>query len=353
MGTLDSNNSIDTSSESVADFAFSEEQLRLAAQALDEGNDTVEVSQTLSSAESLAGDSLESTRGDSAAAKEDEQNSQSTDNAEHQGEQGEDSKPDSAQTEPKESNYAKAKKNAERFDRNWQKLQEQQAELAKQRAELAAREAALAQRANPTVTTQQQQPEVAPNRRAEDFEEAADEWEREGKFDLAELARKQAQALRSNPPAQVPQPQQFQQQQVQAPAQQASNGPGSPQFIATWNENLRSLEQDADFADLRNRDSALYKTTAAVLQEEPRLSYFPDGIRQAARIAKLRVEVGAVPELKTKVQAYEQELAKLRAATSPSRGAPNSRGQAKAFEELSMAEQEKELMRLAQEVDSA
>jgi len=340
MGTSDSTNT-DTTNSSV-DIDFSEEQLRLAAQALDEGNDTVEIN-----AEPADGGS------DTNAAVEGEQSpdSQSTDNAEHQGEQGEDSKPDSDKQEPKESNYSKAKKNAERFDRNWKKLQEQQAELAKQRAELAAREAFLAQQANPTVTTQQQQATAAQQTgfTPERYEEAADEWEREGEFKMAELARAQAKLLRERP-AQVPapQPQQFQQPQVQT---QSSNGPGSPQFIQAWNENLRSLEAEADFADLKNRESALYKATAAVLQEEQRLSYFPDGIRQAARIAKLRVEAGAVPELQSKVQAYEQELAKLRAATSPSRGAPNSRGQAKSFEELSLAEQEQELLRLAREVD--
>jgi len=344
MGTLDSNNT-DTTNSSV-DIDFSEEQLRQAAQALDEGNDTVEINKEPADGGSGTNDEVEG---------EQPPDSQSTDNAEHQGEQGEDSKPDSPQTEPKESNYSKAKKNAERFDRNWKRLQESQAELAKQRAELAAREVALQQRANgqaPAQSTQQQQPTETQQTgfTPERYEEAAEEWEREGEFKMAELARAQAKLLRERP-AQVPQPQpQFQQPQVQT---QSSNDPGTPAFISAWNENLRSLEQDADFADLRNRESELYKATAAVLQEERRLSYFPDGIRQAARIAKLRVEAGAVPELQSKVQAYEQELAKLRAATSPSRGAPNSRGQAKAFEELSLVEQEQELMRLAREVDSA
>jgi len=341
MSTSDSTNT-DTTDSSV-DIDFSEEQLRLAAQALDEGNDTVEIN-----AEPVHGgsDTNEGVEAEQSA------DSQSTDNAEHQGEQGEDSKPDSAQTEPKESNYAKAKKNAERFDRNWKKLQEQQSELAKQRVELAAREAALQQRSQPQAPAPQPT-ETPTGNTPERYEEAALEWEREGKFDMAELARAQAKQLRSNPQAAAPAPQQFQQQQVQQPTPQQANGPGTPAFIQTWNENLRSLEAEADFADLKNRDSALYKATAGVLQEDARFSYFPDGIRVAARIAKLRVEAGAVPELQSKVQAYEQELAKLRAATSPSRGAPNSRGQAKPFEELSLAEQEKELMRLAREVDNA
>jgi len=365
MSTSDSN-SVDNVTGGDGDLVFDEEQLRQAAQALDEGRDAVEIGEPKhggSDPSSEVGDDRETNNNNASRAAERSEGEDQSERAEKSAGEDDVSKQrgnekteqaDSSGEKPL-SRYERAKKDAERYDRNWKKLQERQAELARAQAELAEREKRLAAGAPSSAKA-----EGAPDTRSvEDYEAAAADWERAGKFDLAELARKQAARLReaaahasvrggdaASAGERVPQA-----AASQAEAQQG--GPASPAFVAEWNAHLRELEATREFADLGDRESELYRATAQVLRSDARFSRFPDGIRIAAQIARLQVDAGAVPKLREQLQAQQEELAKLRAATSPSRGAPNSRGQSRPFEALSLAEQEAELARMAAEYDAA
>jgi len=61
--------------------------------------------------------------------------------------------------------------------------------------------------------------------------------------------------------------------------------------------------------------------------------------------------IEAVERFARSVAEYERELAQLRKATTPASSQPSGPAKTKAFHELSLDEQERELMRMAGEVD--
>lgn len=225
--------------------------------------------------------------------------------------------PDKAKAEP--TRYEKARA---RQEKSWQELNAQKAAFAQERAELQKqREQFEAERAKAQAKF-----------KPEEYEAAAKEFEKQGKLDLAELARTRAEELRKNPPDK----QAAAQAEAQTKAEEASR--------KEW-----ALKAGVDFPEIAKDNSPLQVRVAQLLAEEPDFKTHPKGIYVAARIASLETAAAGVPGM-------EKELGQLRAKVKELEGltAPGGPGGAtalpgeKSFEQKSESEQLQELTEAAQ-----
>jgi hypothetical protein len=345
-----------------------ETALRQAAQGVDNGEEVTDDAILRASGEKEAGKPAGGKAGKDKASESNEQGDGTAPDADEDPKpagQAPDKKPGKDTTKPgdqqqqqqqQETPEQKAQKERERFARNREELYQRHEEFKRLRADLDARERALIDREQRIRAAQAARP-AGPIKdqhgfTAAQYEKYAEEAEKRGKFDLADEAKAAAKALRE-------QEQQASQQRGQPDAgadlfhdAKPDERPGTPEFNAAWQRHLQELEGSKEFADLKNRDSALFKTTAGILHAQPRLSMFNDGIRLAAEIARMKLDAGAVPDLRTKLEEANKELEKLRKATSPGASGGESRGAAaKPFEEMTTAEQEAHLKKAAAEVD--
>jgi hypothetical protein len=260
---------------------------------------------------------------------------------EDRGQKTEDSQKAEQKTEqkadPKETAYTKLQKEQERLARNRREFEE---EKARERAALETERQKLR-----TETTKPAPRSDDPLNgfTAEQLDTAADKLEAQGKYDLANEARKAAAERRKAPKAED------RGQRTEDGSDKA--GQATPEFMQQWRANLeREVEANPE---LRSKDTPLYQATAKVLQTEPWLQKMPDGINKAVRVAKLQAEAAAVPTLKAKIAEMEKELTDLRTATSLSGGSAESRGRAKKpLQEMSDSEAEAEIRQLAAETDA-
>ena len=111
------------------------------------------------------------------------------------------------------------------------------------------------------------------------------------------------------------------------------------------------LEEVEANPELKDSSSSLYKSVAEMLQNHAILRNYPAGIKDAVGIAKVKLQAESASDLRKKVAEYESELAQLRKATTPASGQPKGPAKTKAFHELTLDEQERELMKMASEVD--
>ena len=232
-------------------------------------------------------------------------------------------KSESASEEKKPSRYEKAKG---RLEKEWEDVR---AEKARLKAEREAIEQAKAQRE--TSQPDSETPKTG-NRRfsADDYREAAKSYREEGRDDLAKLAETKAT-------------------EVETEEQKESQARVQGQLKKAWDENLLK-EVDAN-PELKDSGSKLYKAVSEMLQNHAILRNYPNGINDAVGIAKVKLKAEAASDLEKKVAEYERELAQLRKATTPASSQPSGPAKTKAFHELSLDEQERELMRMAGEVD--
>jgi len=237
--------------------------------------------------------------------------------------QPEETKSESASEEKKPSRYEKAKS---RLEKEWEDVR---AEKARLKAEREAIENAKAQREAAQSGAEAQK---SGSRRfsAEDYREAAKSYREEGRDDLAKLADQKATEVETE-----------EQKESQAKIQQ--------ELKKSWDENL--LKEVEANPDLKDSSSKLYKAVSEMLQNHAILRNYPNGINDAVGIAKVKIKAEAASDLEKKVAEYEREIAQLRKATTPASGQPSAPKKSKAFHELSLEEQEKELMRMAVEAD--
>jgi hypothetical protein len=268
---------------------------------------------------------------------EDDSNDSETSNQEDEGienPEDEDTQDADTSTQPKDTNsegkLTKAQKEEMRRDKSWKKLEEEKAALAREKAEWETQKAIQNQQ-------QAQAPTMDSNALANAFDEIARQFEEAGDFDKADEAKQKAQELRANP----------QPQQTQA----SSN----PQFQAAWSANLnRAL---TEFPEMQDTNSDFGKTVQALLKAPDTAQYFnsrADGVYVAAQLTKMKMTALRVPALEKENASLKEEIKKLRQGMSiPDTGAQGRSGEAKSFESLSLAEQEKFLRRQAEEADAS
>jgi hypothetical protein len=225
-------------------------------------------------------------------------------------------------SEKKPTRYEKAKS---RLEKEWEDVR---AEKARIKAE---REQIEAERARKTSEAPQGETKTASRKfSAEDYREAAKSYRDEGRDDLAKLAENKASEI------EVEDKKEFQ-QKTQA------------ELKAAWDKNLME-EVDAN-PELKDSTTPLYKAVTEMLQNHAILRNYPAGIKDAVGIAKVKLKAESASDLSKKVAEYEKELSQLRKATTPASGQPKGPAKTKAFHELSLDEQERELMKMASEVD--
>ena len=230
---------------------------------------------------------------------------------------------ESASEQKKPTRYEKAKS---RLEKEWDDVREEKARLKAERESI---EQAKAQRETSQSGSEAQK---TGNRRfsAEDYREAAKSYRDEGRDDLAKLAEQKSTEIESEDRKEFEQKTQV-------------------ELKSAWDKNLQD-EVDSN-PDLKNSSTPLYKAVSEMLQNHAILRNYPAGIKDAVGIAKVKLQAETASELKKKVAEYESELAQLRKATTPGSGQPTGPAKTKAFHELSLDEQERELMKMAGEVD--
>jgi hypothetical protein len=247
-------------------------------------------------------------------------------------------KPEETEAKPGEkpddkpkSRYEKAR---ERQERTWAEVNAEKDAIRKEREAFAAeREKFEREREEIKAQREKAEGEFTPDQ----YESAAKRFEDEGKFDLADLARKKAQDLRSNPPA----------------AQAVAVRQHQEAQKREW-----ALKAGQEFPELAKDRSPLQQRVAQLFQSDPELKAHPKGIYLAARLASLEAEAAQGKTQAVRVSELEKELGlakarvqELEGLTAPGGpGSAPSLGGAKSFEQMSDAEQFAELSRHAQEV---
>ena len=231
--------------------------------------------------------------------------------------QSDESKSESA-SEKKPTRYEKAKS---RLEKEWETLR---AEKAKLQAEREAAQASVGKAAAQEKQTSTRKFS------AEDYREAAKSYRDEGRDDLAKLAEQKAGDIEVEDRKEV-------EQKTQA------------ELKSAWDKNL--LDEVEANPELKDSNSTLYKAVSEMLQNHAILRNYPAGIRDAVGIAKVKLQAESASDLSKKVAEYEKELSQLRKATTPASGQPKGPAKTKAFHELTLDEQERELMKMASEVD--
>jgi len=225
-------------------------------------------------------------------------------------------------SEKKPTRYEKAKS---RLEKEWEDVR---AEKARIKAE---REQIEAERARKTSETPQGETKSSSRKfSAEDYREAAKSYRDEGRDDLAKLAEQKAGDIEVEERKEV-------EQKTQA------------ELKSAWDKNL--LDEVEANPELKDSNSTLYKAVSEMLQNHAILRNYPAGIKDAVGIAKVKLQAESASDLKKKVAEYEKELSQLRKATTPASGQPKGPAKTKAFHELTLDEQERELMKMASEVD--
>lgn len=249
-----------------------------------------------------------------------------------------------AQTTPPakpESAFEKAKKEKARREVTWEKINQEKAELAAQRSRLQRDAEELARMAQTVRTPPQPAPTPASPYSAEQYEQAAERLDGEGKFDLADAARAEARRQRTQPPAAAQRPQ-VPHQQPQAEAMV----PGSPQFTTAWKQTLAELTTlDPDLA---RPDAAIFKATAEALKKDPALNQRPNGIAYAYHRA-LKTIAGSTSEELTKAKTELDRLNKHSALRGSPPGAVTTT--TKRIEDMTPAEADAYVLSMAQAAD--
>ena len=225
-------------------------------------------------------------------------------------------------SEKKPTRYEKAKS---RLEKEWEDVR---AEKARIKAE---REQIEAERARKTSDSNQGETKTSSRKfSAEDYREAAKSYRDEGRDDLAKLAEQKAGDIEVEDRKEI-------EQKTQT------------ELKSAWDKNL--LDEVEANPELKDSTSTLYKAVSEMLQNHAILRNYPAGIKDAVGIAKVKLQAESASDLSKKVAEYEKELSQLRKATTPASGQPKGPAKTKAFHELTLDEQERELMKMASEVD--
>lgn len=236
-----------------------------------------------------------------------------------------------AEAGKQESRYAQART---RLEGGWKELNAGKATLQAERdawkkQQEAERLALETERAEFEQQRSQAEQQFTP----EAYDKAAAKFEREGNFDLADMAKAKAEELRRNPP--------------QKPADR----------LAAQRKEW-SMKAGLEFPEIMKDNSPLQVAVAQILKAEPDLERHPKGIYLAARLATLEAKAKGAVDLQTRLDAQTKALTEAQAKIkqlegemSPGDGTNNNRlPKAKRFEQMSDAEQFAELERQAREV---
>lgn len=235
--------------------------------------------------------------------------------------------PPKTEVTPDKSRYEKSR---ERREKSWQELNSEK-ELVRtaksaidneRKAFEAERKAWQEERAKAS------KPQFGP----EDYEKAAEKWEDEGKFDLAEAARNKAADLRKNPPKPP--------EAVSAERQQ--------QFLNAQREWYAKAA--IDFPEVAKTGTPMHSALETFIKSEPDVVQHPKGVYYGARLVAAEFSAARVPALEKELSELRAKVKEFEQLTGPSiPGVPGQQGREKTWAEMSNEEQLEHLERQARE----
>jgi hypothetical protein len=235
-----------------------------------------------------------------------------------EGEQPEEEKvPERKPETREESEYSKAQKDRERLDRNWEKQQQLADQVRRDREQFEREKAEWQKQREPGKQPVSDKDEKGYS--AEDYERAVDEFLLDGNKDLAAEARERAKALRIQTHQRL------------------------------WMEHLETVKKENPGID--KEDHPLHKVALQVLKDIPILNMAPDGAKVAVRIAKAEASTSLLSDLRAENTKLKNEIKRLNESLEIGGSGPMRMPSDKAFEEMTPKEQERELIRMAEEAD--
>jgi hypothetical protein len=235
-----------------------------------------------------------------------------------EGEQPEEEKvPERKPETREESEYSKAQKDRERLDRNWEKQQQLADQVRRDREQFEREKAEWQKQREPGKPPVSDKDEKGYS--AEDYERAVDEFLLDGNKDLAAEARERAKALRIQTHQRL------------------------------WMEHLETVKKENPGID--KEDHPLHKVALQVLKDIPILNMAPDGAKVAVRIAKAEASTSLLSDLRAENTKLKNEIKRLNESLEIGGSGPMRMPSDKAFEEMTPKEQERELIRMAEEAD--
>lgn len=220
----------------------------------------------------------------------------------------------SQQTKPdrQERSDERATKTWEEINREKAEIQRQREEIERQRREFELRKAEILPEAKRALAS------------AEDYDRMASEWAAEGKDELAKSAKERAAHLRRVA-------QETEAQAKAAELQQAQ--------MTVMREVVTA------HPDLKDPKSALHQEVESVMKLRPILATYPDGIRDAVEVARLRLESKSVENLRKEVADLKQRLAEREKLLQPGGGAPAAASASgESFDSLPSGDREKRIL---------
>jgi hypothetical protein len=259
-------------------------------------------------------------------------------------------KPEEAKVE--ETKFQRAKKDADRLDRSWKSLNEQKEAVRLEKESMLAKEKAWDDRIKSLekkLAETQAKPSTA-EPKAEDYEQAAKDYredaerlERRGDTEAADKLLQKARACErfANQKRQEARETEENQKKISSQAE-------VEKFTKEWDENLEKLKKSDEFKELENPDSPMGLEVRRLLRDNPVLSTYSGGIKDAAHIAKLQMAANSLPGVQAKLAEVEKKYAELqsRMRIGPS-GEPEPPKQKVYGENMTLEEEEAFLLQQA------
>jgi len=257
-----------------------------------------------------------------------------------------DTKPDEKgdDDDPKLTPYEKSKR---RQDKAWKQITAEKDQLKKERETLEAErrqiEQAKQQRATP--------PEKPKHNgfTAEQYDEAAKDFEAEGKLEARDKALAVAKRLRDE--------EQKQQggaadegQLIKLPTGGRITAQEQAAMQQHWQANLQKLGKE--HPELAEEGTPMRTEVTRLLKEFPILHTSGDGINYAVQIAGLQLQANRVPDLEQQLTDAQQEISRLTELTSLHPGGPGHKPAERKINDLPLDEAEQELREQAMAADA-
>lgn len=240
--------------------------------------------------------------------------------------------------EPTESDFAKAKKDAERKDRSWKALDEEK-RLIREEAERNARDRREweAQRNAPkkpeSATFTSQHYDNFADKAEKDAEEArlrGDDTEAARLSLLALKARKASSGLKDS-------------------EQKAEFETKGAEFQKTWTDHM--VAQIKEDPEAGKPDTPISKAIKTLFESEQIFSWMPDGFRKAYTIAKWQVDAAEVPALREQIKQLTAENQQYKEKTSLEGGGPIQPSSTPTFDQMSSDQKREYIRRNAARMD--
>ena len=236
------------------------------------------------------------------------------------------------ETKPETKKESKFAKEEARKAKTWSEINAEK-EAIKAQKEALAREREEWQKSRQTAETNQtNQFRDDKGFTAEDYEQAAKEFDADGDRELAQAARTKAEAARKAAG------------EYQTKVQQQ-------QFQKSWEDNYARLSEREPW--LKDQNSEQYKKVVGLLNNYKVLTTIPDGLTHAVELVKLHDTASRAQSIEAENKSLKEQLDKLQKKTAIGKGIPAGplKAEEQDFAKLPLKEQRERLLRATREFD--